>query len=73
MSKKPQENPVVVEVEGKRYAGFYTVSAGVITVESDWGELRGHVGATPESIARRLFLEILRGAKSRGELDEDGE
>ena len=73
MSKKPQENPVVVEVEGKRYAGFYTVSAGVVTVESDWGELRGHVGATPESIARRLFLEILRGAKSRGELDEDGE
>ena len=49
------------------------MSAGVITVESDWGELRGHVGATPESIARRLFLEILRGAKSRGELDEDGE
>jgi len=73
MSKKPQENPVVVEVEGKRYTGFYAVSAGVITVESDWGELRGHVGATPESIARRLFLEILRGAKSRGELDEDGE
>src|SRR5215471_1692614 len=70
MSKKPQENPVVVEVEGKRYTGFYTVSSGVVTVESDWGELRAHVGATPERIARRLFLEILRGAKSRGELDE---
>jgi hypothetical protein len=73
MSKKPQENPVVVEVEGKRYTGFYTVSAGVITVESDWGELRAHVGVKPELTARRLFLDILRGAKSRGELDEDGE
>ena len=35
MSKKPQENPVIVEVEGKRYTGFYTVVAGVITVDSD--------------------------------------
>jgi len=69
--KQPQEYPVTVEIEGKRYTGFYTVSAGIITVESDWGELRGHVGATPELIARRLFFEILRGAKSRGELDED--
>jgi hypothetical protein len=69
--EQPQEYPVTVEIEGKRYTGFYTVSSGVITVESDWGELRGHVGATPELIARRLFLEILRGAKSRGELDED--
>ena len=51
--------------------GFYTVSSGVIAVESDWGELRGQVGATPELIARRLFLDILRGAKSRGELDEN--
>ena len=69
--EQSQEYPVTVEIEGKRYTGFYTVSAGVVTVESDWGELRGHVGATPEVIARRLFLEILRGAKSRGELDEN--
>jgi len=69
--EQPQEYPVTVEIEGKRYTGFYTVRSGVVTVESDWGELRGHVGATSELIARRLFLEILRGAKSRGELDED--
>jgi hypothetical protein len=68
--KKPQEYPVTVEIEGKGYSGFYTVRSGAVTVESDWGELRGHVGATPERIARRLFLEILEGAKSRGELDE---
>ena len=67
--EQPQEYPVTVEIEGKRYTGFYTVSSGVVTVESNWGELRGHVGATPELIARRLFLEVLRGAKSRGELD----
>ena len=54
------EHPITVEVDGKNYTGLYTVSAGVVTVESDWGELRGHVGATPERIAHRLFLEILR-------------
>jgi hypothetical protein len=62
---------VTVEIEGKRYTGFYTVVAGVITVESDWGELRAHVGPNAANTADRLFLEILRGAKSRGELDED--
>jgi len=69
--KQTQEYPVTVEIEGKRYTGFYTVNRGIIALESDWGELRAHVGATPELIARRLFFEILRGAKSRGELDED--
>jgi len=62
--EQPQEYPVTVEIEGKRYTGFYTVSADVITVDSEWRELRGHVGATAELIARRLFLVILRGAKS---------
>src|SRR5262245_12736758 len=69
--KQPREYPVTVEIKGKRYTGFYTVISGVVTVESDWGELRGHVGATPELIASRLFREILRGATSRGELDEN--
>jgi hypothetical protein len=69
--EQPQEYPVTVEIEGKRYTGFYTVSAGVITVESDWGELRAHAGPNAANTAGRLFLEILRGAKSRGELDED--
>jgi len=30
---------VATEIEGKRYTGFYTVVSGIITVESDWGEL----------------------------------
>src|SRR5215813_3297680 len=67
--EQTQEKPVPVEIEGKRYTGQYTVNRGIIALESDWGELRAHVGATPELIARRLFFEILRGAKSRGELD----
>ena len=69
--EQPHEYPVAVEIEGKRYTGFYTVVAGVITVDSDWGKLRAHVGSKAELTASRLFLEILRGAKSRGELDED--
>ena len=63
---------VATEIEGKRYTGFYTVVSGIITVESDWGELRAHAGEKTNATASRLFLEILRGAKSRGELDEDG-
>jgi hypothetical protein len=31
--KQPQEYPVTVEVGGKRYTGFYTVSSGIVTVE----------------------------------------
>ena len=69
--KQPQEYPVTVEIEGKRYSGFCTVVSGIITVESDWGELRADAGSKAEVTARRLFLQILQGAKSRGELDED--
>jgi hypothetical protein len=42
--KKPQEYPVTVEIEGKRYTAFYTVSSGVVTVESDWGERSTQAG-----------------------------
>ena len=69
--KQPQEYPVIVEIEGKRYTGFYTVTAGIITVDSDWGELRAHAGSKVELTASRLFLQILQGAKSRGELEDE--
>src|SRR5262245_32346815 len=68
--KQPQEYPVTVEIEGKRYTGFYTVSSGVVTVESDRGKLRADAGTKAELTAGRLFLWILEGAKSRGELDD---
>ena len=71
--EQPREYPVTVEIEGKSYTGFYTVVSGIITLESDWGELRADAGSKAEVTARRLFLLILRGAKSRGELDEDVE
>src|SRR5215467_11379966 len=62
--EQPQEYPVTVEIEGKRYTGFYTVSSGVVTVESDWGERSTEVvGPLAERTARLLLLEILRRAK----------
>jgi len=62
--KQPQEYPVTVEIKGKRYTGFYTVSSGVVTVESDWGERSTEaVGPQAERTARLLLLEILRRAK----------
>jgi hypothetical protein len=67
---QPQEYPVTIEIEGKRYTGFYTVSSGVVTVESDWGERSTQAGPrVAEQTARSLLLEILRRAKSRGALD----
>jgi hypothetical protein len=61
--EQPQEYPVTVEIEGKRYTGFYTVSSGVVTVESDWGERSSQTGPRVEQTARLLLLEILRRAK----------
>jgi len=61
--EQPQEYPVTIEIEGKRYTGFYTVSSGVVTVESDWGERTTQAGPRAEQTARTLLLEILRRAK----------
>src|SRR5262249_566177 len=61
--EQPQEYPVTVEIEGKRYTGFYTVSSGVVTVESDWGERGIQTGPRAEQTARFLLLDILRRAK----------
>ena len=63
--KQSQEYPVTVEVGGKRYTGFYTVSFGVVTVESDWGERSTQVGPRAEQTARLLFREILLTAMDR--------
>jgi hypothetical protein len=57
--KQPQEYPVTIEIEGKRYTGFYTVSSGVVTVESDWGKRISPAGPTAARTARLLFREIL--------------
>jgi hypothetical protein len=62
--KQPQEYPVTVEIEGKRYTGFYTVSSGVVTVESDWGELGTQAGPRAEqTILRRA--KVLRRTPSQ--------
>ena len=61
--KQPQEYPVTVEIEGKRYTGYYTVSSGVVAVESDWGERSIQTGTRAEEMARLLRLENLQRAK----------
>jgi hypothetical protein len=61
--EQPQEYPVTVEVGGKRYTGFYTVSSGIVRVESDWGERSAETVGRAEQTARLLLLEILRRAK----------
>lgn len=38
---------------------------------NDWGELRAHAGSKAANTARELFLKILRGAKARGELEDE--
>ena len=64
MSKeRPQEYPVTVEIKGKRYTGFYTVSSGIVTVESDWGEHSTPAGASAERTAHLVLLDILVRAK----------
>ena len=63
--KTPQEFPVTIELEGKRYTGFYTVSSGVVTIESDWGERISCAGPSAARTARLLFREILLTAKDR--------
>jgi len=61
--KQPQEYPVTVEVGGKRYTGFYTVSSGIVTVEFDWGEHGTRAGPSAERTARLLLVELLLRAK----------
>jgi len=63
--KQPQEYPVTVEIKGKRYTGFYTVSSGVVTVESDWGERSIQTGPRAEQTARSLLLIFFGVQKCR--------
>ena len=63
----PQE--VSVEVDGKTYTGSYTISSKVVTVSTGYGSASTQVGgSTANNVARMLLSEIVRGAKSRGDL-----
>ena len=61
--KQPQEYSVTVEVGGKRYTGFHTVSSDIVTVDSDWSERSSHPGTSAQRTARLLLPDILRRAK----------
>ncbi len=57
------------EMDGKTYSAHYTVQSKVVTVSSVYGNGATQIGSsTALAIARVLFLEVLRGAKARGEL-----
>ncbi len=71
MRKQPQSYDVTIEFEGKSYSTTYSVSSKVVTVNSFYGPASTQIGgSTAEIIARTLFSEILRDAKSRGELNK---
>lgn len=66
---------LTVSYEGKDYDVTCSAAAGFVEVELSWGsELVGRMkrqvaSGNPASIARMMALEILRGAKERGELN----
>jgi hypothetical protein len=70
---EPSGQTISVKFEGKKYSGTYSVTLGVVTVESEWGYCQTHAGPKAELTARQVFREILRGAKARGELHHDME
>jgi hypothetical protein len=64
---EPSGHRLWVTFEHRRYSAIYSVRSRVITVESEYGFATTQ-GGRSESVARRLFREILQGAKARGEL-----
>jgi hypothetical protein len=70
MKKQPPiSHSLSVEIDGKTYPGDYSVSSGVVTVQSMYGCGSTQIGgSTASSIARVLLREIVEGAKARGEI-----
>jgi len=69
--KQPQNYEINLEFEGKNYSATYSVSSNVVEVDSMYGTKRTQIGgSTAKIIARTLFREILRDAKSRGKLNK---
>jgi len=69
--KSKQKSKVRVEFERKSYSANYFVTSRTVTVNSKYGSTTIHVGGLRGKatfIADLLLGEILRAAKSRGEL-----
>ena len=65
---KPSHN-VEVEFEEKKYSASYSVAKKMVVVDSFWGSRSTHIGGSPAAFrAQMLLLEILRDAKTRGDL-----
>ena len=68
MPKQPRRNSIRVKFEGKEYSATYSVTAGAVTVKSEYGPRATQIGGNAESTARMLLREILEGAKARGKI-----
>jgi hypothetical protein len=53
---------MAIKLSSRRFSPHYTVSSGVVTVESDGGERISPAGPTAVLTARLLFREILLAA-----------
>jgi len=59
--KKVPPRPEAVEVtaDGVRYAGWYTVENGCVTVSSDLGSKTTQIGGSTGSVVARMLLHEL--------------
>jgi len=52
---------IIIELNGKRFAGRYIVKNRIVTVTSGFGEKSTQVGGSnPESLARIILEELVR-------------
>jgi hypothetical protein len=61
--------PIEVEFDGKTHSASYTVASKMVHLSTPYGSKSTQVGGLPaETVARMLFLGLLRDAKSKGEI-----
>jgi hypothetical protein len=63
------QNYVTVEVDGEQYSATYTVSNGIVSVQTMYGDVSTHVGGSGAQIMASILLrEFVQGAQTRGEV-----
>lgn len=51
--------PIVVEIDGRSYAGAWRLEVGMVQVSSAYGAASGAAGPHPAHVAERLLREIV--------------
>jgi len=70
MTRTEPREAAEVEYKGRRFAGSFTTSAGMVHVVSLHGRKSAQLtNAPPATLARTLLLEIIRDADADGALD----